>query len=162
MLFNATSQPAQLSADATRIVARVPPGATTGPIRVNRRGRHGAKPNIRSTSTSLPRRAVLGRSITQGIAPSALAVSPDGRKFYIVDRVANTVSVVRASTLINIVTRNVPGGSPRSVVASPDGKRIYVAAAGIGVLNMEAATAAEINRVTLRLSMTAGATIPKA
>ena len=147
MLFNQTSQPARLSADTTRIVARVPLGATTGPIHVNTAAGTARSPVSFNIDVIAPP-PVAGRSITQGIAPSALAVSPDGRKFYIVDRAANTVSVVRASTLINIVTRNVPGGSPRSVVASPDGKRIYVAAAGIGVLNMEAATAAEINRVT--------------
>jgi DNA-binding beta-propeller fold protein YncE len=147
MLFNQTSQPARLLADEARIVARVPTGATTGPIHANTAAGTARSPVTFNIDVSAPP-PVAGRSITQGIAPSALAVSPDGRKFYIADRAGNTVSVVRASTLINIVTRNVPGGSPRSVVASPDGKRIYVAAAGIGVLNMEAATAAEINRIT--------------
>jgi YVTN family beta-propeller protein len=144
LLFNQAIQGTLQSADATRIVARVPSGATSGPIQLG----SALSPLLFNLDVISPPLALAG-SITQGIAPAALAVSPDGRKFYIADRANNTVSVVRASTLVNIVTRAVPGGSPRSVVASPDGKRIYVAAAGIGVLVMDAAIATEVNRSAL-------------
>ena len=148
--FNQTLQPTQ-TADATRIVGRVPVGATTGAIQVTTSSGMALSPFVFNIDVIAPPLA-LGSSLTQGITPSALAVSPEGRKFYIADRAANTVSVVRASTMLNIITRSVFGGSPRSVVASPDGKRIYVAAAGIGVLNMEAALATEINRVALSIN----------
>jgi YVTN family beta-propeller protein len=144
--FNQTLQPTVLPLDATRMLARVPVGATTGAVQVTTSG-VALSPVLFNLDVIAPPLA-LGGSMTQGISPSALAVSPDGRKFYIADRASNSVSVVRAATLVTIVTRTGLGGSPRSVVASPDGKRIYVAAAGIGVLNMDAAIASEINRVT--------------
>lgn len=149
--FNQTTQPGVQSADATRILTRVPVGAATGAIQVTTSAGTALSPLLFNIDVAAPPLA-LGNSTTQGIAPSALAVSPDGRKFYIADRSSNTVSVVRASTLINIVSRTVFGGSPRSVVASPDGKRIYVAAAGIGVLVMDAAIATEIARVALSIN----------
>jgi YVTN family beta-propeller protein len=141
LLFNGTPQSTLLSADATRIVARVPNGATSGAVQVTTSAGVALSPRSFSTDVISPP-VTLGRSTpTPGVAPAALAVSPDGRKFYVADRGNNTVRVVRASTLLDLNSVPVPGGIPRSVVASPNGKRIYVAAAGLGVLIMDAATA---------------------
>jgi len=141
LLFNGTPQPATLlPPDATRIVAVVPNGATSGAVQVTTSA--GVALSARSFSTDVISPPVtLGRSTTPaGMEPAALAVSPDGRKFYVADRSHNTVRVVRASTLGDLISVTV-GGAPRSVVASPDGRRIYVAAAGLGVLVMDAASA---------------------
>jgi YVTN family beta-propeller protein len=149
--FNGTAQPVLQSADATRIVASVPAGATTGPVQVSTAAGVALSPLLFNADVISPP-AVLGGSITQELGPAALAVSPDGRKFYVAYRGNNRISVVRAATLLNVVTRDVVGGSPRSVAASPDGKRIYVAAAGIGVLVMDAAIAVERGRVNLAIA----------
>lgn len=153
LVFNQTTQPTVASADATRIVARVPGGATTGPVRVTTSAGTALSPLLFNTDVTSPP-LVLGNSIAQESSPAALAVSPDGRKFYIAYRGNNRLSVVRASTLVNIITRAIVGGSPRSIAVSPDGKRIYVATVGIGVLIMEAATASEIDRLTLTIDGT--------
>ena len=145
--FNTTLQPTVQSSDGTRIVARVPNGATSGAVQVTTSAGAARSPRSFSTDVISPP-ALLGGSVTPGLlAPAALAVSPDGRKFYVADRGNNRVSVVRASTLTNLNTVTVAGGSPRSVVASPDGKRIYVAAASIGVLIMDAASAVQLDTI---------------
>ena len=152
LIFDTTSQDTLLFADATRIVARVPNGATSGTVQVTTSAGVALSPRSFSTDVTSPP-VVLGGSTTPGLAPAALAVSPDGRKFYVADRGNNSVRVVRASTLLDlrIPPVTVPGGSPRSVVASPDGKRIYVAAAGLGVLVMDAASATQLDTITVSI-----------
>ncbi len=153
VFMNQTVQPTGSSADATRIVVRVPSGAMTGPVEVNTSAGTALSPLLFNTDVHSPP-LVLGNSIAQEMAPAAVAVSPDGRKFYVAYRSSQRVSVVRASTLVNSVTRSIVGGSPRSIVASPDGKRIYVATVNIGVLILEAATASEMNRVAFAIDGT--------
>jgi YVTN family beta-propeller protein len=150
VFISQTVQPVVLSADATRIVVRVPAGTRTGAVQVNTLAGSALSPLLFNTDVRSPP-LVLSNSITQETAPAAVAVSPDGRKFYVAYRVSNRMSVVRASTLANSVTRPIVGGSPRSIAVSPDGKRIYVGAANIGVLILEAATASEVNRVPLAI-----------
>jgi hypothetical protein len=84
--FNTTLQPNVQSADATRIVARVPNGATSGAVQVSTSAGVALSPLAFSTDVISPP-VVSGGSTTAGIAPAALAVSPDGRKFYVADRV---------------------------------------------------------------------------
>ena len=152
LLFNGTPPSTLLSADATRIVARVPNGATSGEVEVTTSAGVALSPRAFSTDVISPP-VVLGGSTAQGLAPAALAVSPDGRKFYVADRSNSTVRVVRASTLLDLRVPpvTVPGGMPRGVVASPDGKRIYVAAAGLGVLIMDAATATWLDTIPVSI-----------
>jgi YVTN family beta-propeller protein len=150
---NQTVQPTVSSADATRIVVRVPAGTRTGTVQVNTSAGSALSPLLFNSDVRSPP-LVLGNSITQESQPAAVAVSPDGRKFYVAYRGNERLSVVRASTLVNSVTRAIVGGRPRSIAVSPDGKRIYVAAVNIGVLILEAATASEIGRVSLAIDGT--------
>ena len=143
LLFNGTPAASLLSSDATRIVARVPVGATSGELQLTTSSGVALSPRAFSTDVTAPP-AVIGNAFSQGlVAPAALAVSPDGRKFYVGDRVNGTVSVVRSSTrtLLNSVAS---GGLPRSMVASPNGKRLYVAVTGVGVLVLDAASAVQL------------------
>ena len=153
LLFNGTPQPATLlPPDATRIVARVPNGATSGAVQVTTLAGVALSPRSFNTDVISPP-ALLGRSFTQLAAPAALAVSPDGRKLYVADGGGrNTVSVVRTSTLTELIHVGVAGGIPRSVVASPDGRRIFVAAAGSGVLVMDAASAFLLDTIPVSIN----------
>jgi YVTN family beta-propeller protein len=150
---NQTVQPPVLSADATRVVVRVPAGSATGAVQVNTSAGSALSPLLFNIDVRSPP-LVLGNSIAQETAPAAVAVSPDGRKFYVAYRGSNRLSVVRAATLVSNVTRPIVGGSPRSIAVSPDGKRIYVAAVNIGVLILESATASEVARVPLAIDGT--------
>jgi len=150
LAFNLSPQPSILSADATRIIARVPNAVSSGPIRVTTAAGEARSPRPFSSDVISPPLA-LGRSSAPGIAPAAVAVSPDGRKFYVADRANSTVRIVRASTMTNLFTASVVG-LPRSVAASPDGKRIYVASAGAGVLILDAASAFAIDSIALAIN----------
>ncbi len=142
VLFDGTPASGLLISEPGRIVTVVPQGASTGALRLTTAAGFALSPQGFSTDVGSPPPLLLGRSYTQGLlAPAALAVSPDGRKFYVGDRSNRTVNVVRASTLTHLNTVGASGGIPRSIVASPDGKRIYVASAGVGLLIMDAASA---------------------
>jgi YVTN family beta-propeller protein len=149
LTFNFTPQPVLLSTDATRIVARVPSGVTSGPLKVTTGAGAADSPRPYNVDVTSPP-VVLGGSTAAGTAPAALAVSPDARKFYIADRGSNTIRVVRTSTLVDLLPSPAAvSGVPRSVVASPDGKRIYVAAQGVGVHIMDAASAFGLDTIPL-------------
>jgi YVTN family beta-propeller protein len=152
LVFNLTPQPTLISANDTRIVARVPSGASSGPVKVAIASDGVAlSPRPFNTNVISPP-AVLGQSGVQGTGPaafSALAVSPDGRKFYVADRGSRTIRLVRTSTLIDLRPPVPVAGIPRSVVASPDGKRIYVASALEGVLVMDAASVVQLDTIPL-------------
>jgi YVTN family beta-propeller protein len=158
VVFNgnpATSPTSLISSDATRIVTTVPLSANNGPIEVNNTLGDALSPFPFNTNVGSPQPSV-GGAAAQGalpaaVAPAGVAVSPDGRKFYVVDRGAGTVRVIRGSTLAAMQTVTV-GGAPRSIVASPDGKRVYVAVAGIGVLVLDAANLFEYHRTTLDIN----------
>ena len=148
--FNETWQPTLQFAQASRIVARVPFGATTGTLQVSTSAGVARSPGLFSTDVISPP-AIAGAAIIHGSAPAALAVSPDGRKIYVADRLNASVSVLRAASLTALTSTPIAGGLPRSVVAGPDGKRIYVAANGIGVLVMDAALATLLDTIPLAL-----------
>ena len=142
--FGTVSPFSLISADATRIVAAVPGFATTGAVQVSTSGGSASSPFPFNTSVSAPlpnlggSATLTGASIPAPVAPAAVAISPDGRKFYVADRGNATVKLVRGSTLALMQSVSV-GGSARSIVASPDGKRVYVAVAGVGVRVLDAA-----------------------
>jgi YVTN family beta-propeller protein len=148
--FDTASQPIFQSVDPGKIITTVPVAATTGAIKVTTPMGSALSPLLFDTGVISPP-GVAGLTATNlvSVTPAAIAISPDGRKVYVADRGNNTVSVVRASTLGNLVSRAVAGGSPRSVAASPDGKRIYVAVTGVGVQVREAATALLIDAIAL-------------
>ena len=148
LAFNLTPQSILMSADAMRIVTRVPSGVSSGPVKVSTKGGVTRSPHRFSTEVISPP-IVLGRTTATGVAPAAVAVSPDGRKFYIADRGNRDIRIVRASTLIDMRTPVAVAGVPRSIVASPDGKHIYVASTGVGVLIMDAANAVGIDTIVL-------------
>ena len=60
-----------------------------------------------------------------GQPSQGVAVSPDGKRVYVVD--PSTDSVLEVDTATNTVTGSIPvGDGPQAVVVSPDGKHLYV------------------------------------
>jgi len=65
--------------------------------------------------------------IPVGVAPVAVAVSPSGARAYVVNLLAQTLSVVDTVAEATIATVPLPGGSvPTNVAVKPDGSRVYV------------------------------------
>jgi YVTN family beta-propeller protein len=79
-----------------------------------------------ATNTKGPR-ITLGTS-NNFILPQAMAMAPDGDRIYVINDLADTISVV--STETNAVVETWPsslvGTRPRALTLSPDGQRVYV------------------------------------
>jgi YVTN family beta-propeller protein len=68
-------------------------------------------------------------TITVGVNPVGVAVTPDGSKVYVANSEDNTVSVIATAT--NTVTATIPAGiNPAGVAVTPDGSKVYVANTG--------------------------------
>ena len=74
------------------------------------------------------------RHIDVGLHPSALAVSPDGRRLFVANANSDSVSVIdtgadRVTATLNVrLFRSAPlGSSPNALVVSRDGKTLFVA-----------------------------------
>jgi outer membrane autotransporter protein len=81
-------------------------------------------------------------TIPVGIDPRLIAVSADGTRAYVANRLSDTVSVINTAT--NSVTATIaiaPGAQPVGVGVTPDGSRVYVT-------NFNANTVSVINTAT--------------
>ncbi|MDR3696012.1 beta-propeller fold lactonase family protein [Mucilaginibacter sp.] len=65
-------------------------------------------------------------TITVGVSPMGVSVTPDGKWVYVANEFSNNVSVINAS--VNKVVATVPVGiNPAGIAVTPNGKFIYVA-----------------------------------
>lgn len=74
--------------------------------------------------------------VNSGLAPFALAISPDDKKLYVTNQVDNTVSVINTAT--NLVTAIPYLSGPFGISITPDGTKVYVndyVASEVSVIN---------------------------
>jgi DNA-binding beta-propeller fold protein YncE len=150
--FGDAEQPDLLSATATRWIARVPAGATGGPVEVVGDRGSARSPVAFRTDVGVPTLASGDNVVALG-TPVSLAYGRDGRKLFIAERGASEGSIAVVSTLRRIVlTRTVLAGTqPVALATSPDGRLAYASAAGRGVLVLDAALANVIDTIALPL-----------
>ncbi|MGR7023015.1 Hsp70 family protein [Geodermatophilus sp. URMC 62] len=82
-------------------------------------------PAIAPVAASVPVPSTTG-TIPIGETPGYVVASPDGRRLYVAQRAAGTVSVVDTAVDQVVATIDVPSGPPQYVTLSPDGTRAYV------------------------------------
>jgi YVTN family beta-propeller protein len=75
---------------------------------------------------------VVGQPIAVGASPQDIAISPDGKRVYVANGGANTVSVIDTDSarMIATVTAMAPNDQrpgPYALAVSPDGKFVYIA-----------------------------------
>lgn len=81
-------------------------------------------------------------TIPTGRGAHAIFPSPDGRLFYVTNRIANTISVIDGTTLQVVRVLSAPGGAD-CVDFSPDGKLLWFTkrwAQRVGVIDLETGT----------------------
>ena len=102
--FNGVPQSA-FSNDGTKIVARMPIGATSGSVELKFGTKTAASPRGFSADVMAPP-GILGSRVLLGFAPAAMAVSPDGRKVYVADRhaLSGGVFVLRTAGLAVMIS----------------------------------------------------------
>ena len=77
----------------------------------------------------------VGATVTVGLNPLGVAVSPDGSRVYVTNYGSGTVSVIDTATDSVVATVTV-GSNPIGVAVSPDGSRVYVANAGSNTVSV--------------------------
>lgn len=136
--FAGTGQNQLLSADAVRVIAQVPAGATSGRLVLETAAGLARSPGEFSVQVSAPTPVLTGDAPYLGGWGTAAAVSPNGYKVYAasqaIDRSATgSIAVIRPATREVVLSAAITSGVPRSIAASPDGQWIYVAVAGGGI-----------------------------
>jgi YVTN family beta-propeller protein len=79
--------------------------------------------NVQAIDTGTNR--LSGKPIPVGVAPSSLAITPDGSHAYVTNSGANTVSVIDTASRSVVATIQV-GSEPDGIAISPDGKSAFV------------------------------------
>jgi len=127
LLFNNTVQAQIISANAARIVARVPQGAPSGPLFLKTTKEVAISPRSFDASAGFPSPVSAGL-VPVGSLPEGVATSPDGRRVFAANGNDGTVSMVNINTRTVLSTTRVfiPGAALiRGIAISPDGRRIY-------------------------------------
>jgi YVTN family beta-propeller protein len=135
--FNQTSA-ATLTANNLALTARVPFGATTGPVRLTTAQGLAISPTNFNLDVVSPQPLVTA-TITTAQFPAGVAISPDGRKAYVATRSA-PVSLINTANNVVLGSPNT-SSQANSVVAGPSGRWVYVANATNGIAVLDAATA---------------------
>ena len=148
--FNTTPVASLLTVSPTALTTRVPSAATTGALSLNTLNGTAISPLPFNMNVSFPR-PVTTATIPVGNLPEGVAVSPDGRKVYVANKMDGTVS------MINTVTNQVIG-IPRpldpnvvvpvqGIVASPDNRRVYVAGNANEIFVLDAVNLAPVDTI---------------
>lgn len=150
LLFDQTAPASLQATSATRWVARVPVGASTGTVRVRTTTGEALAPVMFRTEVASPAPA-LSWSLATTASPTALATSRDGRKLFVTERSGanGAVSVMHTIAQRQLTRTTLVNAVPLSIAASPDGQRLYVSAAGRGVLVMDGALATLVDTLPL-------------
>jgi YVTN family beta-propeller protein/YD repeat-containing protein len=113
-----------VSVTPTRIVTRVPSGATTGPIAVTTALGTATSAQNFTVVANAPLRLVTNIDAPFGL-PISMAMAPGGARAYVVNQDRASVGVVDTATHTVIATIPV-GVFPNNARVSPDGQRLYV------------------------------------
>lgn len=142
-----------LSANTTTLVARVPDGAALAPVAVTGPTGLALSPRAFDPAPRSPGMIESSSIFTGLTAAQGVAFGPDGRKAYLASPGSGgapgaiaVLDTVRRK-LVKAPTELAAPAAPTALVASPDGRRVYVAAGAEGVLVLEAALGAVVDRI---------------
>lgn len=155
--FGGQMQPTLIEATATRWVARVPPGASTGSVQVTTTAGSASSPVMFRTEVGTPSPQPAWSVGSVG-SPTGMAFSPDGRKLFVTEREAGGggIAVVHTLKETQLARTTVTGATPLAIVAAPDGRRLYAAVAGRGVMVLDGALATVLDTLALTIGDPAG------
>lgn len=136
-----------LSASTTRLIARIPAGAASGPLSLTTAAGQASSATHFNVEVSSPNLLEFIHFVV-GDIPQAVAYSMDGRKVFVANRGGNSIVMLNTADNRILTTTNLAAGIvPQALVASPDGKRVYVAGGAGGVIVLDAATIAVLDTI---------------
>src|SRR5258708_9851935 len=136
--FNRTAVATLLTSDPETLRLQVPVGATTGPLDLAAPKGTASSPRFFNMDGTFPDPTNTA-AIAVGRQPEGVAISLDGRKAYVTNKLDGSVSLIDTSAKQIILTNPNLAAAVQGVVASPDGRRVYVAAGASGILVLDAA-----------------------
>jgi YVTN family beta-propeller protein len=139
--FNATPVTALLTASPATLTTRVPDAAKTGPLSLTTPQETAISPRSFNTDVSFPS-PVKTADIVVGAVPESVAISPDGRKAYVLNKVDGTVSMLNTATNRVIISSPVDPAltvPAQALAVSPNGRRVYVAGGANSIAVLDAA-----------------------
>lgn len=145
-----------LAATPNRLVARVPPAASSGTLSLRTGEKSAISPRAFNTEVGFPT-PVVARSILVGTLPRNVVVSPDGYRIYVGNDGAGTIRMLNLKSGTLLATTTVVaggGGQIRGLAVSPDGRRIYAgyydpAGGEFGLAVLHATTNALLQKIPL-------------
>ena len=141
-----------LTITPTRLTVLVPPLATTvGPLTLATLSGTAISPYPFNPRVFHPQ-LIKTATISVGTAPQGVAISPDGRKVYVANKTAHTVSMVNTSTNQVIGTTPNLGIPAHSLAVSPDNRRLYIVTGNVGsgmIFVRDSANLADIDTIPI-------------
>ena len=138
---------ALLESSATVLTTTVPGSSTTGPLVLTTPLGMAFSPlnfnrNVRSPV------ATVTASPPTGAGAEGVTFSPDGRKVYVANRTAGSVSLISTASNVPLASPAM-GGAVQAIVAHPDGRWVYVTGGASGILVLDAGTASQVDTISL-------------
>lgn len=130
----------------TTLIARVPAGATPGPVFLTTPKGTAISPQPFNTNVSSPRpEQTASIPMYYSSAPEGVAFSPDGRRAFVTNKGNGMVSMI--NTFTNQVLLTTSMDYAEGIVASPDGRKVYVASSYRGIKVLDAITSGVIDTI---------------
>jgi YVTN family beta-propeller protein len=136
-----------LDADASVLTATVPASSATAPLSLVAPLGTAISPLAFNRDVGFPV-ATVSASPAAAAGAEGLAFSPDGRKVYVANRDAASVSLISTVNHVQLVSQPM-GTAVQAIAAHPDGRWIYATAGASGIFVLDAGTATHVDTIVL-------------
>jgi YVTN family beta-propeller protein len=136
-----------LDADASVLTATVPASSATAALLLVAPLGTAISPLAFNRDVGFPA-ATVSASPAAAAGAEGVAFSPDGRKAYVANRAAASVSLISTVNHVQLVSQPM-GAAVQAIAAHPDGRWVYATAGADGILVLDAGTATRVDAIPL-------------
>ncbi|HKW36346.1 MAG TPA: CFI-box-CTERM domain-containing protein [Burkholderiales bacterium] len=136
-----------LDSDTSVLTATVPASSATAPLTLVTPLGTATSPLAFNRDVAFPV-ATVSASPAAAAGAEALTFSPDGRKVYVANRDAASVSLISTVKHVQLITQPM-GAAVQAIAAHPDGRWVYATAGADGIYVLDAGTATHVDTIAL-------------